>query len=104
MLNIDARKERTQTYLETKGIPGFPSLGSSKALGQIVTNILVVKKNIPTKNNFHCCVGSISVLRGATTNEEANPLAPRMSPLNNRRMAAERPIRQPPTIPVMGVK
>jgi hypothetical protein len=93
-----------QTHLDTKGMPELPSRSSFKASGQIVTYILLVKKNMPTKNSFHICDGSSSVFLGATTNEEAIPDAPRMSPLKRRSAAAERPMRQPPTRPVMGVK
>lgn len=38
------------------------------------------------------------------TNEEASPEAPRMSPLERRSTAAERPMMSPPTRPAAGVK
>ena len=64
----------------------------------------VVNANAARKESFHCCDGSVRVLTGATTNELIRPDAPRMSPLNRRRVAAERPMREPPISPDMGVK
>ena len=45
----------------------------------------------------------MSVARVDRTNEDASPDAPRISPLKRRRVAAERPMSDPPRRPLPGV-
>ena len=56
------------------------------------------------KLSFHCWLDSVSVLRGVRTIEDTIPDAPRISPEKRRRVAAERPMRDPPNRPDTGVK
>ena len=85
-------------------MPGLPNGESTKESGHIVMYILHVKKNTPTKTSFHWFLDCKSVSFGVTTNDEAIPEAPSMSPLPMRRAAADKPIRHPPIKPVTGVK
>lgn len=64
----------------------------------------VVNAKAAKKASFHCCAGSAMVFMGATTKDDISPAAPSMSPLNKRRVAADRPMRPPPMSPDTGVK
>ena len=92
---------------ETIGIVAspYPRRASVSASGSIsVTYTLAVNANAAKKLSFHCCAGSVNVLTGATMNELIRPEAPRISPLKRSRVAADRPISEPPINPEMGVK
>ena len=56
------------------------------------------------KLSFHCWLVTVRVLRGVRTNEDTIPDAPRISPEKRRRVAADRPMRDPPNRPDTGVK
>ena len=59
---------------------------------------------LPIKDNFHTDDESVNAVLGLEKTDAMIPDAPRMSPLNNKSDAAERPIVAPPRVPVSGVK
>ena len=86
-------------------------LGSTPNLWSIIaspstyaTYARTVSKNAAMNDSFHCWEDSVNVLRGVRMKEEAMPEAPRMSPEKRRRVAAERPMRDPPNRPETGEK
>ena len=103
-INMKRRSIPLKTHGETRGTPEeYPCIFSSfNASGSISTR--VVRQNAARKASFQCWDGSVKVFLGATTNEDINPDAPRMSPLNRRRVAADNPMSDPPIRPVTGVK
>ena len=65
---------------------------------------LVVMANAAIKHSFHRFLDCVNVALGATTNDDAKPEAPRISPLKSNSVPADKPIRHPPRRPVAGVK
>ena len=87
----------TTTYGDTIG----PTI-SRNASGSTTT--LLVRQNAARNASFQWWDASVNVFRGAITMDEMIPDAPRMSPLNSRRVPAARPMRDPPIRPDAGVK
>jgi hypothetical protein len=87
----------TTTYGDTIG----PTI-SRNASGSTTTRL--VRQNAARNASFQWWDASVNVFRGAITMDEMIPDAPRMSPLNSRRVPAARPMRDPPIRPDAGVK
>ena len=63
-----------------------------------------VTMKLPISDSFHTDDESVNAVLGLEKTVAMIPDAPRMSPLNNKSDAADRPIVVPPNVPMSGVK
>ena len=85
---------------------GIGILGLSLNTGSDTNDVIaiLVTKNVVIKANFHKNVGSCIALRGFVNTDDIIPLAPKISPFNNNKVAVDKPINDPPTAPLTNVK